>query len=243
MALRKRRIAKICIDGEACYITTGYAERKYIGDPLNVSRILSRLQSDELHLVSLSSPWNRDEDTIKFICKYTSCPLGIGGYISTISQVDMLMSFGVEKLVFGRSINDHMLLQYSSRKYGSQAVIASADVRFSCDTNSFSVWIDHGKTMISHSLSKFLSDLPLEYIGELVINLFDYDGLAVPRNIIDSLEAVNLPSGIPILLSCGFFYDETIVYALNKEWVSGVISSRKYSSAPYSPSSVLACFC
>lgn len=243
MALRKRRIAKICIDGEACYRTTGYSERKYLGDPLNVARILSRLQADELHVISLSPPWDKHENTIKLISKYTTCPLGYGGYINTSQQVDMLMSFGIEKVILGKSLFLHPdLLQYSSHKYGSQSVVASIDVRFVRGTQSLSVWTNHGKTMFYHSIFKPFSDLPFAQIGELAINFIDYDGLVLPKELIDSLDNVNLPASLPILVSCGLFYDETINYALSKEWLSGVISSRKYASVPHSPSSVLTCF-
>ena len=243
MVLRKRKIAKICIDGECCYRTVKYSKRKYLGDPLNIARLLSRLQADELHVISLSPPWNKHEGIIKLLSKYTTCPLAYGGYIFGADQIDLLMSFGIEKVILGKSaFTNYDLLCYGSDKYGRQSIVASVDVRFDPYNQVFSVWSNHGNTLMADSLSDVLSNFPFSQIGELSINFIDYDGLTLPHSLLDLLDSEKLPQNIPLTLSCGFYYDATINYALGKDWVSGIISSRRYASAPYSPSSCLTCF-
>jgi cyclase len=112
--------------------TVKFNNSRYIGDPINVVKILNEKEVDELVFLDIeASKHNREPDykVIENIANECFMPFAYGGGISDITHADKIFSLGAEKVVVGTHIlSDVSLVQDISQKYGSQSVVVSLNV-------------------------------------------------------------------------------------------------------------------
>lgn len=109
-----------------------FRDHSYVGDPINVVRIFSEKEADELIIVDIdASRTGRDPDydLIEEITTNCFMPVTYGGGLSRIDQAQQVFALGVEKVCLQTSLLlDMELVRQLSERYGSQAVVASIDV-------------------------------------------------------------------------------------------------------------------
>jgi cyclase len=115
------------------YKTVKFRDPAYIGDPINAIKIYNEKEVDELIFLDITASLENREPNYKVISDIASecfMPLCYGGGISTLDQVKRILEIGVEKVSLNRAaIHDPALLTAAAKAFGSQAVIASIDVK------------------------------------------------------------------------------------------------------------------
>ena len=87
---------------------------------------------DELILIDISKKKFSTEflDLIKFFCTNCFVPISVGGGIKNLDDADTFFKHGADKIVLGTgSLNDDILLNKISKKYGNQSIIQSLDCK------------------------------------------------------------------------------------------------------------------
>lgn len=109
-----------------------FANHTYVGDPINVVRIFSQKEVDELIILDIdASRTGRDPDYDLIDEITTNCfmPVAYGGGVSTFEQAKRILALGVEKICLQTAIlNDLEFVRQLSDRYGTQAIVASVDV-------------------------------------------------------------------------------------------------------------------
>jgi cyclase len=131
--LATRVIPILLLREEGLVKSTAFRHPKYVGDPINAIRIFNDKEVDELILLDITASAEGKGpafDTIADIAGECFMPLAYGGGISTVDQMRRILNIGLEKVVINSAaIGDPHLIQAGAREFGSQAIVASIDVK------------------------------------------------------------------------------------------------------------------
>lgn len=180
--LRPRIIPCLLIHNGGLVKTRGFADHRYIGDPVNAVRIFNEKEADELLVLDIDATVNGKEPNFKLIAKLASecrMPLCYGGGVNQIKQVRQLVNIGVEKVaISSAAIERPGLITEMATAVGSQSVVVVLDVR------KRRGWRSNGYEIVTHNAKKihkidFLSvvkEFQEAGAGEIVFNSVDQDG-------------------------------------------------------------------
>ena len=131
--LRTRIIPALLLRDECLVKTTKFGKFTYVGDPANTVRIFNELEVDELFFLDISASRKKRKPNLKVLREIADecfMPLGYGGGIKTFDDAKAIFDIGFEKVAvnFSTFAKPHLISELS-KHYGSQAVIASIDVK------------------------------------------------------------------------------------------------------------------
>jgi imidazole glycerol-phosphate synthase subunit HisF len=130
--LRPRIIPCLLIHKGGLVKTVGFANPKYVGDPLNAVRIFNEKEVDELMVLDIDATRDAREPDYALIRNLaTECrmPLAYGGGVRTVEQFERLVSLGVEKVaVSAAAVADPALIGAAAARVGGQSVVVVLDV-------------------------------------------------------------------------------------------------------------------
>ena len=131
--LRSRIIPCLLIKNGGLVKTIQFGESKYVGDPINAVRIFNEKEVDELIVLDIdASSKKREPDytLIKNLAAECRMPLCYGGGVKTISQIQKIISLGVEKVaISSAAIETPDLITQAAHQVGSQSVVVVLDVK------------------------------------------------------------------------------------------------------------------
>jgi len=196
---RIRVIPVLLLDRNGLYKTVKFSNPKYVGDPINAVRIFNDKEVDELVLLDFrASKENRKIDikTIQEIAGEAFMPLAYGGGIRCFDDAKSIFRIGFEKVV----LNSYLFESFGMAReiadvYGSQAVIASIDVKKDL-LGRYKVY--------GYSGTKNMGETPIEWarklvrggVGEIIVNSINRDGTwsGYDQELIGAISgAVNVP--------------------------------------------------
>lgn len=131
--LQTRIIPALLLREDSLVKTVKFDKPTYVGDPANTVRIFNELEVDELIFLDIRATVERrgpKVEELHVIANECFMPLGYGGGIRSLAQAKSVFDIGFEKIV----VNSHCaerpeFLTELAAHYGSQAVIASIDVK------------------------------------------------------------------------------------------------------------------
>jgi imidazole glycerol-phosphate synthase subunit HisF len=113
--------------------TVQFDKFAYIGDPTNTVRIFNELEVDELVFLDISATVERRQPNLELLEQIADecfMPLAYGGGIRTFGQAQSILGVGFEKIVINsHAFEDPSFITRLAEHFGSQAVIASIDVK------------------------------------------------------------------------------------------------------------------
>ena len=125
--LKPRIIPALLLNDKGIYKTIKFENLRYIGDPLNIIKILNDKFADELIICDINASKSDviDLEYLKNIFQSCRMPVCYAGGISSLEKASLLYSIGVEKLGIGNTIISNPDLIYDiSKIYGSQSVVS-----------------------------------------------------------------------------------------------------------------------
>lgn len=202
---RARIIPCLLVDAGRLVKTVRFAQPKYIGDPINALRIFNDKEVDELILLDISATRRRAGPPFDLIADAASecfMPLGYGGGVQRLEQIERLFKLGLEKVVVNTAAYwDPELVRQASRAFGSQSIVVSMDVR--------RTWLSDYRVYVNGARTSTRLD-PVTYAcraedlgaGELLINSVDRDGRMCGYDL-DLISTVSQAVQIPVVASGG----------------------------------------
>ena len=179
--LRPRIIPCLLIHKGGLYKTIKFGDHKYVGDPLNAVRIFNEKEVDELIVLDIDKTklnLEPDYDLIEKIAAQCRMPLCYGGGIKKVSQVEKIISLGVEKVgISSGAIDNPNLVFEASKKVGNQSIVFIMDLKKHIfRKNSYQVYTLNGTK--NQGLDPLEISRKMESLGagEIVINSIDRDG-------------------------------------------------------------------
>ena len=131
--LRTRVIPALLLRNESLVKTVRFGKFTYVGDPANTVRIFNELEVDEMLFLDISASRENRGPNLKVLADIANecfMPLGYGGGIRSLDQATAVFEVGFEKIAINtQAAENPILIGEIASHYGSQAVIASIDVR------------------------------------------------------------------------------------------------------------------
>jgi cyclase len=176
---RPRIIPFLSVQNGYLVKTTNFSNPKYIGDPINAVKIFNEKEVDELVLLDIGGSREDKEPDYELINDITSeafMPIGYGGGISNLAQIEKLFRSGVEKISLNSILySNPQIVEEASRTFGSQSVTVSVDFKRNF-LGRYSVYSHGGKQKQKIDPTDHILRLEALGAGELVLNSIDRDG-------------------------------------------------------------------
>jgi len=179
-SLMSRYIPVLLIQNRQLYKTRHFhKEIKYVGDPINAIRIFNEKQVDEICVLDISASKELRGPDFSFISDMSSecfMPMGYGGGITKVSEIEKLFRLGVEKVILNDILlKDINIIREASNAFGSQSIVASVDIKKNMFGN-YQIYSHKNKETLKIKPEEFLKELELAGAGEIILNSVDLDG-------------------------------------------------------------------
>ena len=202
--LTKRIIPCLDIKNGRTVKGVNFVDLKDAGDPVELAKKYTETGADELVFLDISATEERRATLIDLVRKVAAAiniPFTVGGGISSVADVDVLLRNGADKISINSSaVKNPDLIDEIAAKYGSQCVVVAIDAK-QIDGN----WIVHlvgGKVPTELNLFDWAKEVELRGAGEILFTSMNNDGT---KNGFanDALAKLSEIVNIPIIASGG----------------------------------------
>ena len=140
-------------------------------------------------------------DVLKETARRVFIPLTVGGGINSLDDFDRVLKCGADKVsVNSGAIRDPSLIAAAAKRYGSQCVVLSADVKRVDGT--FRVFSRGGRDDTGMEAIGWIKKCVALGAGEVVLNSIDTDGVKGGFDL-EMLRAVTDAVSVPVIASGG----------------------------------------
>lgn len=176
--LRTRVIPSLLLKGRGLVKTVKFRDPKYVGDPVNAVKIFNEKEVDELIILDITATQEGRGPNFELIAEIAEecfMPLAYGGGVRSVEDVRRLLCLGIEKVVINTAAIDGLqLLTDAAAQFGSQAIVASIDVKKKL-FGGYQV-MRMGRESTSLEVRQFALACQQAGAGEIVLNSIDHDG-------------------------------------------------------------------
>jgi cyclase len=198
--LRTRVIPCLLLKDNGLVKTIKFKNPSYVGDPINAVKIFNDKEVDELVFLDIMASVEKRGPNFKLLAEIsTECfmPLGYGGGISSIQEIEYLFNLGIEKIILNsNAFSNSKLVAEAINIFGSQSIVVSMDVRKNWLTKKQIVYTLNGEHNTKINPLEYAKRMEEFGVGELIVNSIDQDGTmeGYDYNLIKTIsEAVKIP--------------------------------------------------
>ena len=195
-----------CLDVRDGRVVKGvnFAGLRDVSSPVELGKFYSDNGADELvfYDITASAEGRRlFTDILRAVAETIFIPLTVGGGINSLEDFDRVLKCGADKVsVNSGAIRDPQLVFDAAKRYGSQCVVLSADVKRV--DGQFRVFARGGRDDTGIEAIGWIKKCVSLGAGEVVLNSIDTDG--VKRGFdLDMLAAVCEVVDVPVIASGG----------------------------------------
>jgi cyclase len=203
--IKKRIIPVLLLQDSALVKTIKFNKASYIGDPANTVRIFNELEVDELVFLDIAATRQNHQPNLTVLGEIANecfMPLAYGGGIRDFDTAERIFAMGFEKLIFNTIAFDRpQVISQIANHYGSQAVIASIDVK----KNLFGkteVWTECGTRNTKKNPVEWAKELENLGVGEILLTSIDREGTWSGFDV-EMIKKVTSVVSIPVIVHGG----------------------------------------
>lgn len=175
-----------------------------VDSPVKLASEYSKSGADELVFYDITASFEERKiftDILKEAASNVFIPLTVGGGINTIDDFSRVLDSGADKVsVNSGAIRNPKLIYEAAKKFGSQCVVLSADIKRV--DNGFRVFSKGGREDTGIEAIEWVKNGVELGAGELVINSIDTDGVRDGFDI-ELLQRVCDVVKVPVIASGG----------------------------------------
>ena len=171
---------------------------KDAGDPVELAIEYAKQGADELVFLDITATNEKRKtlsELVTRIAKHINIPFTVGGGISSIEDVSMLLNAGADKISINSSaIKNPQLIKELANQFGSQCVVLAIDTKF--EDKEWYVYLNGGRIKTELKTIDWAKQAVALGAGEILLTSMNNDGkkngFAIDINKQIS-EAVNVP--------------------------------------------------
>jgi cyclase len=198
-----------CLDVDAGRVVKGvnFRDLRDAGDPVDLAAAYDAEGADELVFLDVTAS-SQGRATMRAVVERTAgqvfIPLTVGGGVRSISDVDVLLRAGADKVSLNTAaIARPELLTEVAEGFGSQCVVISVDARRAAGTRSgFEVTTHGGRRGTGIDAVEWAARAVQLGAGEVLLNSIDADGTKEGFDV-PLISAVRAVVGVPVIASGG----------------------------------------
>jgi len=176
--LAKRIIPCLDIKDGRTVKGVNFVDLRDAGDPIELAEIYSKEGADELVFLDISATEQKRKtlaELVYHVAEKVSIPFTVGGGISSVEDVDILLQNGADKISINSSaVKNPQLINDLVAKFGSQCIVVAIDAK-----QIHGKWIVHlvgGKIPTELDLFDWAKEVEERGAGEILFTSMDHDG-------------------------------------------------------------------
>lgn len=183
------------------------------GDPVALAKLYAEQGADELVFLDISATLEKRKtlaDLVKRVASELNIPFTVGGGISTVEDVSILLNAGADKVSINSSaVRNPQIINEMSQEFGSQCIVVAIDTKL-YDGQS-RVHTHGGKRPTDIDTFEWAKEVEERGAGEILLTSMNHDG--VKQGFADDiLSKISSNLSIPVIASGGagtmeHFYD------------------------------------
>ncbi len=148
------------------------------GDPVELADAYSKAGADELVFLDISATEQRRKtlaDLVFKVAEKINIPFTVGGGISSVEDVDILLKNGADKVSINSSaVKNPQLINDLAAKFGSQCIVVAIDAKQL--HGNWKVHLVGGKVPTELDLFAWAKEVEDRGAGEILFTSMDHDG-------------------------------------------------------------------
>lgn len=176
--LTKRIIPCLDIKNGRTVKGVNFVDLRDAGDPVELAAIYAQNGADELVFLDISATEERRKtlaDLVLHVSEKVNIPFTVGGGISSVEDVDVLLKCGADKVSINSSaVKNPDLINQLSAKFGSQCIVVAIDAK-QID-GKWTVHLVGGKVPTELDLFEWAKEVEQRGAGEILFTSMDHDG-------------------------------------------------------------------
>ncbi len=202
--LTKRIIPCLDIKNGRTVKGVNFVDLKDAGDPVELAAIYAENGADELVFLDISATEERRKtlaDLVLHVSEKVNIPFTVGGGISSVEDVDVLLKCGADKVSINSSaVKNPDLINELSSKFGNQCIVVAIDAKQI--EGKWKVHLVGGKVPTELDLFEWAIEVEKRGAGEILFTSMDHDGT---KNGFanEALSKLSTILNIPIIASGG----------------------------------------
>lgn len=202
--LTKRIIPCLDIKNGRTVKGINFLDLRDAGDPVELAKFYSENGADELVFLDISATEEGRKtlaDLVLKVAETINIPFTVGGGISSVADVDILLNNGADKVSINSSaVKNPQLINELALKFGSQCIVVAIDAK-QID-GKWKVHLVGGKVPTDLDLFEWAKEVEQRGAGEILFTSMDHDGT---KNGFANKALATLSSqlNIPIIASGG----------------------------------------
>ncbi|NNG11197.1 MAG: imidazole glycerol phosphate synthase subunit HisF [Arenibacter sp.] len=202
--LTKRIIPCLDIKNGRTVKGINFVDLRDAGDPVELAAIYAQSGADELVFLDISATEERRRtlaDLVLRVAEKVNIPFTVGGGISSVEDVDILLHNGADKVSINSSaVKNPQLINELVAKFGSQCIVVAIDAK-----QIDGEWLVHlvgGKVPTELNLFEWAKEVEERGAGEILFTSMNHDGTK-DGFANDALAKLSTQLNIPIIASGG----------------------------------------
>ena len=140
-----------CLDVKDGQVVKGihFVGLKEVGDPVALAKKYYSDGADELVFLDISATVEKRKtmvDVVRRVAKEIFIPFTVGGGISTIEDVRVMLMAGADKVSLNSAaIRNPSLIEEASKRFGNQCIVLAVDAKKRADNTGWNVYVEGGR--------------------------------------------------------------------------------------------------
>ena len=148
------------------------------GDPVELADRYSREGADELVFLDITATKEKRKTLVELVEKVArkvNIPFTVGGGISSVEDVNMLLRAGADKISINSSaVKNPALIRELANKFGSQCIVLAVDAKLI--DQQWKVFLVGGRVQTELDLFDWVKEAVELGAGEILFTSMDHDG-------------------------------------------------------------------
>lgn len=206
--------------------TKSFKDPIYLGDPINLTRLLSRFEIDELLILDISECHGKDKVSNNFlsaIIESAFMPIGFGGGVRSFAAAEEKFKLGFDKVTLKSGLRSEGLIEEIASNYGQQSLMACLDIKVL--EKRIQV---NDREMDREELLVLVRKLEKRGVGEFLVHDVQREGTRGGYSILALAEEIAWNVNVPIVIGGGISSLNEACLHLQNDRINSVISSSIY---------------
>lgn len=177
---------------------------KDAGDPVELAIEYAKQGADELVFLDITATNEKRKtlsELVTRIAKHINIPFTVGGGISSVEDVSILLNSGADKISVNTSaVKNPQLIKDLANQFGSQCVVLAIDTKF--EDNDWFVYLNGGRVKTDLKTMDWAKQAVALGAGEILLTSMNNDGT---KNgfAIDITKQISEAVNVPVIASGG----------------------------------------
>jgi len=202
--LTKRIIPCLDIKDGRTVKGTNFVDLRDAGDPVEQAMRYCQEGADELTFLDITATVEKRKTLVELVNRvshHINIPFTVGGGISSIEDVNMLLQNGADKIsVNTAAFKNRQLINDLAREFGSQCIVLAIDTKQEADGQWY-VYLNGGRTKTDMLCFDWARHGVLSGAGEILLTSMNHDGtkkgfaLDITKQLSENLSVPVIASG------------------------------------------------